>query len=114
MNNRQVICPANELPTDGLHLLEEVMEELSENLQKYVQQPNPNQYRVDKMNKLRAKLYKVYNSISFLKYYDVWADIERIMDSIEKEDEVLSGHAILIRTRKKGQGFSIIDKYQYI
>jgi hypothetical protein len=99
---------------NSLPLLESIIQNLIKDLENYAQRENANQIYINKQNLLIKNLVLVYNSDEnnsndTLVHYDAWREIETAMSKLEQKDTQISGHTIHVRTRQKGNNFTIIN-----
>ncbi|MCB0401148.1 MAG: hypothetical protein KDD41_03635 [Flavobacteriales bacterium] len=90
-----------------LSILEEVIEGLNRNYRELEEKEGKYiDYRLKKNKKLINDLYTARDSLSFLKWYDVWVLLEASMDHLLKKDPELSGFQFRVRTKMNGENFA--------
>ena len=93
--------------------LEQIINERTQQLVSYAQNPNAKDGYIQRENKLIQSLIEIYNGIYPLKYQDLWIEIERRWEIFERTDANLSGIQLDLRLRPKGllcyQPFNLFD-----
>jgi hypothetical protein len=92
----------------GLILLDESIESIRSDVEKYAQLPDASEFFIKKQNQLLKNLINSYNYFEQIKHFDFWLHIERIMKQLEAKDPQLSGHIIKLWIKPAGLNFSEI------
>lgn len=95
--------------------LEKVILELSNGLRRYVMKNNANELYIQKQNELIFDLTTLYNKLSYLKYIEVWEELEKRMEKLEGIDPQLNAHTIVLHTKpgnKHNYSFIEINPFQ--
>jgi len=95
----------------GLSILEGLIEDLTNNIKLLEQSRdfNTKSYKIKKNRVLVSKLLEAYDSLAFLKMYDVWVQVEQIMNTVEANDKQISGFLIRLRFKSEGNDFALIN-----
>lgn len=88
--------------------LEGIIQGLIKDLEKYAQRENANQLYIDKQNSLIKNLVGIHNTINSIRFLEVWQNIDKEMQRLEKLDNQLNGHSIYLHCRPNGHNFSRI------
>jgi len=88
--------------------LDAIIERLQDELVKYTNRSDANDFFINKQNQLIKELIDIYNSYEVLKFIEIWVDVERIINNLEIQDPELSAHQITIKTKPKGNNTSLI------
>jgi len=89
--------------------LENIILKLRDELKRYVLKPDASELFIEKQNQLISDLCNIYNSFEQMRCYELWMDIERRIDALEKKDPQLNAHVIIIHTKPAGSNYSYID-----
>ncbi|MGZ4053668.1 MAG: hypothetical protein ACXVPU_04675 [Bacteroidia bacterium] len=88
--------------------LENIIQGLIKDLEKYAQRENANQLYIDKQNLLIKNLIAIHSTIHSIKSLEVWQNLDAEMQRLEKLDQDLCGHSIHFRCKANGHNFSKI------
>lgn len=92
---------------------EGIIQGLIKDLEKYAQRENANQLYIDKQNILIKNLVEIHNTINSIRFLEVWQNIDKEMQRLEKLDNQLNGHSIYLHCRPNGHNFSRITYNQF-
>ena len=79
--------------------LENLVIRMLQDLQRYAQKEGASEIYVKKQNEIILELVGISNSLSSLKYLELWLDLEARMQALEEYDPNVNAHTILLHTR---------------
>ncbi|MBI5219906.1 MAG: hypothetical protein HY958_13345 [Bacteroidia bacterium] len=86
--------------------LEVFLAELEAEAAKIKNVENPNPYILKKINNRGFLIAEALNSITQLKYPEIWKTVEKEIDTTAQKDKEISNSTIKIPIRPNGNGFS--------
>ncbi len=97
--------------TVGLDLLQVIIDDLTTSLNqlKLTNDSYHIQKKIEKNHELIRQLQNVYDSISEMKWYEQWSQIEQTMIYHSTQDPQISGFQIRFRTKPDCENFILIN-----
>lgn len=82
--------------------LHQIIQERTSELEKYAQNPNANDWHIQKENQLLSCLTGIFNELDCLRYQSIWQEVEQYWQVTQSKDQDFKGIQLDIRLKPKG------------
>lgn len=95
--------------SQALHLFQDVIRGMEENLGRYAERKNASQWVIDRQNRWIGNLIQAYNSFHAIRLLPMWEQADGRIQELQLLDPTLAGHRLELCTQPGEGMYSFIN-----